>query len=103
LAVPAFEEHPHVAHRLLVLFGRAQAAHAGAEAALDVILKTGARELAVDLDVAGAELERPVDEVNGAARERGREVRAEVERAVALNAARDHHAREGLADGELEV
>ena len=52
----------------LILFGRAQAFDAGAEAALDVVFETRARVLAVNLDVAGAELERAVDEVNRAPR-----------------------------------
>ena len=68
-----------------------------------MVFETGAREFAVNLDVAGAELECPVDEVDGAPRERGREKRPEVERAVALNPARNHHARERVADGQLEV
>jgi hypothetical protein len=68
-----------------------------------VVFETRARELAVNLDVAGAELERAVDEVNRAPREGSRQVRPEVERAVALDAPRDHHARERLVDRQLQV
>jgi hypothetical protein len=103
LAVPAFEKHPHVAHRLGVLVRRAEALDARAEATLDVVFEAGARELAVDLDVAGAQLEGAVDEIDGTAREARGQERPEVERAVALDAARDHHAREGLVDRQFQV
>ena len=68
-----------------------------------MILKTRARESSVNLYVAGAQLKRSVDEINRATRERGGKERAEVERAVALNPSRNHHARERLVYRELEV
>jgi hypothetical protein len=68
-----------------------------------VILKTGARQFPVNLYVARAKLEFSVYQINRAAREARRQVRAEVERAVALYAARNHDARERLVDRQLQV
>src|SRR5690349_21180524 len=54
LFVATFEQQSYVAHRFLILFGRAETFDAWSETAFDVILETGTRRSAVDLDVAGA-------------------------------------------------
>ena len=101
--VAAFEQQAHVAYGFLILSRRAQPFDTWSKTTLDVILQTGARRLAVDVNVAGAQLKSPIDQVDGFSRQAGRQKGAEVERAVFLNAARNHDLRKGLVNGQLQV
>ena len=101
--VSSFEQQAHVAHRFLILFRRAQSFDARAETALDVILKTRPRRLAVDFDVAGAQLKSAIDYVDRSARHAGRQKRSKVKRAVFLNAARDHRFGKRLVDRQFQM
>src|SRR5262249_9449517 len=94
---------PYVAHGFLILFRRAQPLDAWAKATFDVILETRPRRFAVDLDIAGTQLKRAVDQVDGSPRETRRQKRSEVKRSVFLQAPRDHDFRKRLVDRELQV
>src|SRR6185369_17063886 len=50
IVAAAFEKEFYVFDGFLVLVPARQAVHAGAEAAMDIVLETGARALAVDRD-----------------------------------------------------
>src|SRR6185436_5804753 len=91
------------AHRFLILFGRAETFDAWSETAFDVILEARARRLAVDLDVAGAQLKRAIDEIDSASRQTRRQKRTEVQCTVALNAARDDDFRKRFVDRQFQV
>ena len=103
LVVLAFEEQLRVLHRHVVLLLRADRGDARRDAALDVVLE--ARPLAVAGDdlVARPDAEQPVRQRHRPARERRRHERAGVEAAVALDAARDQHARKRLVRRQLQV
>ena len=103
VAVLAVEEETHVPRRLGVALVGDQPLHTGAVAALDVVLQAGPRVLAGQVHPAGGHLEAAVHKLGNAVGEAGREVRAEVERAVFLQSAGDVDARVGLAGGELDV
>ena len=81
---------------------RAQAFDAWSEAAFEMILEARPRQAAIDVDVAGAKLKGAIDKVQSIARERGRQERAVIVRAVADNATGDHDLWKRLV-GELEM
>src|ERR1700674_263179 len=68
-----------------------------------LVLKTRARRLAINFDVAGPKLKRSVDDVDRFSRHTGRQKGSEVKRAVLLNATRDDGFRKRLVDGQLEM
>ena len=100
--VLALEQRFDVDGGLLIFVLRAEALYARAEAAFEGILETRTRQLAVELDVAGAQLKGAVDEVQRISRERGRQERAILIRSIADDAARDHDLWERLV-GQLKV
>ena len=75
---------------------------AGRDAALDVVFEARPPPLSGDHLVARAHPEQPMRQRHRLAGEVGRHERAGVEAAVALDAARDEHARKGLVGGELQ-
>ena len=101
--VASFEQQSHVAHSFLVLFRSAKPFDAGTKAAFDVILQTRPRRFAVDLDVAGAQLERSIDYIDRFACKTCRQKGSEIKCAIALDATRDHHFRKRLVDGQLQM
>ena len=103
LVVLPFEEQLRALHGLVVLLLRADRGHARRDASLDVVLE--ARPLAVSGDhlVARSDAEQPVRQPHRPARERRRHERAGIVRAVALDAARDEHARKRLVRRQLQV
>ncbi len=68
-----------------------------------MILETRSRRFTIDLDVARAQLKRPVNQIDSPARETGRKERTEIQRAVALNTTRDHNFRKRLVNREFQV
>jgi hypothetical protein len=68
-----------------------------------VILETRPRRLAVDLDIAGAQLKRAVDQIDRPARQTCRQKRSEIECAIALNAACDDDLRKWFVDRQLQM
>src|SRR5699024_5410121 len=96
LSALAGEERLHVVDGLAVLLLRAEASHARAEAPFDVVLEARTVELAVDLDLARAQHEVLVDELERLVRDTGRQERAEVARSVVRDTTHEHGARERL-------
>ena len=84
LLVLALEQHLDVARGFLIFLLRAQAFDARAEAAFQMIFEARPRQLAVDLDLARAKLKRPIDQIQRFSRERRRQERTVITRAVAL-------------------
>ena len=103
LFVSSFQQQSHVAHRFLILFRSTQSLDARTKAAFDVILETRPRRLAVDLDVASAQLKCSVDQIDRPSRETCGQEWTKIERAVALNAASDYDFRKRLVDRELQM
>jgi hypothetical protein len=101
--VATFEQHAHIAHGFLIFFGSAQSLDAWTETAFDVIFQTRARRLAIDFNVAGAQLKRAVNQINCAAGHcRGQE-RPEIKGAIVLNAPGDYTFRKWLVDSQLQM
>ncbi len=61
--------------------------YAGPQATLDVVLETGSVQFAIDLDVTGSKQEMAIDDLDGVASQRGREIGAEIASAVVENTA----------------
>jgi hypothetical protein len=80
-----------------------EAGDARAEAGLHVVVEAGPRQLAVDLDLAGPDLEVGAREVHQAARHVLAHEGTEVAVAVVADAARELDPRPGFAGGELDV
>ena len=99
----AFQKQLHVVHGFGVTLGSGESFDARAETAPDVVLQARPRMIAVQVDLARRNQKVAVNEIDDAIRQAGREVRAEVERAVLAQAARDVHARIALAHGQLDV
>ncbi len=103
IVAAAFEQKFYVARGFGVAFIGDEAGDAGAEAAVNVILKTGTRMRARKVHSAGWHAEMFVDEVDEAVGETRREVRAEINRAVFIETPRDVHAGEFFVGGVLDV
>ena len=88
---------------LLPVVGLVHRADAGGGAPVQLVLQAGPAPLAVDVDVAVADLEEAVDQLRRAIRGGSREERAVVERTVLLHLAGDEHLGEGVLPGELHV
>ena len=101
--VAALQEHAYVAHCFLIFRGCAQTLDARPETAFDVVFQTRPGRLAVNFDVASAQLKSAIDQVDCLARHRCRQKWPKVKRAVVLNAARNHAFGKGLVDGELQM
>ena len=99
----AFEERARVVRGLGVALVGGESGDARPQAAMNVILQAGARMVAREVHGAGRDAEMFVNEVHDAVRQAMREVRAEVERAVFAQAARDVDARIFLEGGEADV
>ena len=61
-----------------------------------MIFEARTRQFAVDVDIASAKLERTIDQIQSFSRERRRQKRAVIIRAVSLDASRDNDFRERL-------
>jgi hypothetical protein len=103
LAVAARQEQPHVLDRGRVVLGGGQAGDARAEAGLHVVVEAGPRQLAVDLDLAGADLEVGARKVHQPARHVLAHEGSEVAMAVVAHPPRELDPRPRLAGGELDV
>ena len=103
IGAAAFEKHPHVVNGFGVALGRGQSFHARSQAAPDVVLQARPRIVAVQVELARGNQKVPVDEIDDPIGQAGREVRPEVERAVAAQAARRIDPRIALADRQLDV
>ena len=88
---------------LLAVGGFVHRRHTGGGAPVQLVLQAGPAAPAIDLDVAVADLEEPVDQFRRAVGGGGREERAEIEGAVLLHLAGDEHLREGVLPGQLHV
>ena len=94
--VAALEQGFDIGRRLLIFVLRAEPFNARAETPFEMIFQTGAGKFAVDLDLAGAELEGAVYQIQCVAGERRRQERAVIIRAVADDLSRNDHLRERL-------
>ena len=103
LVVAPFEEQPRVLHRDRVGLLGADLAHAGGDAAADVVLQARPGPIAGNHFVARPDAEQPVGQRHGPASELRRHERAGVVVVVLLDAPRDQDARERLARRELQV
>ena len=103
VAALAVEEEADVADGFGVGVICGEAGDAGAVAALDVVLQTGARMIAGEIDVAAGNHEALVDEGKDAAREIRGEIWAEVGGAVFFNFAREIDAGIFFVERELDV
>ena len=90
------------AHGLVVRLLRRQARDAGPEAGVEVVVEAGPRQLAVDLDRAGADLEVARDHAHDAPGQAAPE-RAEVGVAVLLHPPRHQRPRPRLSRRDLDV
>ena len=102
IAAPSVEKHTDVAGRFGVARVADQTGNAGAEAALDVVLKAGPGVRAGEVHATTGHQEALVDEVHQAVRQAVGEIGAEVERAVFDETPGDVNAREFLAGGEAD-
>ena len=98
----AFEERAHVLDGAAVGVVGGETFDAGSPAAMDVVLETGARVVARQVDAARGDAEVAMDEVHQAMRQVAGEVGAEVGAAVLAQPPRDVYPREALF-GELDV
>ena len=103
VSASAFEEQLHVMHRFGVALGRGQPLDTWAQASPDVVLQTGPRIVAIQVQLAGRNQEMPVNQIDKSIRQAGREVRSEVERAVFAQSPRRKHSGIALGDGQLDV
>src|SRR5262249_56198460 len=101
--VAGLQEDAHITHGFLILLRRAKALDAWAETAFDVILQTRPRRLAINLNVAGAQLKRAIDDIDGATGHRRRQERSKIERAVVLNSPRDYALGKRFVDSKFQV
>ena len=99
----AFEKQADIAGGFGVALVRGEPGDARTEAAMNVILQTGARMAAREIDSTARHKKPFVNEMEYAAREACREIGAEIERAVLFDAAREIDARIFFGSGELDV
>ena len=102
-AGPSFEEELDVSNGLFVGFGGCEAFDAGAEAALDVVLKAGARMIAREINLAGGDEEAAVDEIDEAMGEVAWEVGTEVGGTVFTQTPGNEDFGIAVAHGELDI
>src|SRR4030095_9033910 len=86
----ALQQQIDVPHGLVILLDRAQAVHAGSQAALYVVLQTGPIRFAVDLHSAGTKLKVLVDQVERIPRQRDRQEWSVILRSVLQDCSSDH-------------
>src|SRR5436305_1635639 len=98
---PAGREEPRPVERRGGGLGRRQAGDAGPQAAVHVVVEAGARQVAVDLQLAGPRREELLDELDRLPRQAARQVRPEVVGAVLADAAGEGTPRGGVG-GEPE-
>ena len=103
LAVLAVEKEAQLLHHLGVGFGRRQTVHTGPETGAHVVVEAGSRELAVDLDLAGANLKVGPRKIHQLARHPLPHEGPEIGVAVILDPPRELDPRPRLAGGQLEV
>jgi hypothetical protein len=92
-----------VADGLGVGLGGGEAFDAGAEAAVDVVLETGAGMVAREIDLATGNEKAAMDELDDAVSEVAGKVRAVVGRTVFAQATRDEDFGIAVGEGELDV
>ena len=102
LLVAALQEEDDVGDGLVVRLPRRQAGDAGTEAGVQVVVEAGPRQLAVDLDRAGPDLEVPRDHPHDPPRQAAPE-RPEVGVAVLLDPPRHEGPRPRLPRRDLDV
>ena len=102
LAAP-FEKQPRIFDGDLYCSLEQIVSHARRHAPLDVVFQARTRPLAGDHLVAGPDPEQPMRQRHRPPRELGRQERAGVEVAVALDPPRDQDARKRLAGRQLQV
>ena len=101
LGLLAFKKELRVADGLAVSFRRGESFNAWAEAAVNVVLKAGARVKAREVDLAGGQQEAAMDEFGHAVGQIAGEVRAIVGGAVLAQAAGDEDFGEAVGEREL--
>ena len=102
LAVPSFQELPHLLDDLMVLVARL-VADAGGHAAFELELDAGPFSRAVNLDLASGQREHLANHLERFPQGPGRRVGAVVQGAVFLDSPHDRKTREVLFDGQAEI
>ena len=98
----AFQQQARVTHGARVNLRRSQSLDAGAQAAMNVVLQTGAGVIAGEIDLATGNQEATVDQFDDAPGQAAGEVGAKVGGAVFQQSAGDKNFREAVAHGELD-
>ncbi len=103
LGMAALKEELRIAHGLLVGLGRGETFDAGAQAAMDVVLKACAGVVAGEINLATGQQKAAVDEFYNAIGEIAGEIRAVVGGAVLAQAAGDEDFGVTVGEGELDI
>ena len=103
IIVAAFEKKFYVLDGFLILLKRGETLSARTEASMDVVLQTRPRPPAVNLNVAIANEEIALDQLQSFPGQTRREKRTEVCSAFSANPPGDNRSRKGFIDGQLYI
>src|SRR6185437_14878005 len=103
LGLLAFKEELCIAHGVAIRLRRREAFHAGAEAAMNVVLQARARMIAVEIDLATRQQEAAMDELDYAISEIARKIGAVIGGAILAQAAGDKDLWVALMQRELDI